>query len=73
MTYSAQTVSTKELSEARSLNVANSLSGKVAGLNFSTTGSGVGSSSRITLRGNRSLTGITNLYMLLMEFLWIIV
>lgn len=57
LTYSAQTVSTKELSEARSLNVANSLSGKVAGLNFSTTGSGVGSSSRITLRGNRSLTG----------------
>ncbi|PXY39160.1 SusC/RagA family TonB-linked outer membrane protein [Flavobacterium cheongpyeongense] len=57
LTYSAQTISTKELSEARSLNVANSLSGKVAGLNFSTTGTGVGSSSRITLRGNRSLTG----------------
>lgn len=57
LTYSAQTVSTQELSEARSLNVANSLSGKVAGLNFSTTGTGVGSSSRITLRGNRSLTG----------------
>ncbi|MBL3655882.1 SusC/RagA family TonB-linked outer membrane protein [Fulvivirga sediminis] len=57
ITYSAQNVSTEELSEARSLNVANSLSGKVAGLNFSTTGAGVGSSSRITLRGNRSLTG----------------
>ncbi|MFI1744251.1 SusC/RagA family TonB-linked outer membrane protein [Thalassobellus sediminis] len=57
LTYSAQTVSTDELSEARSLNVANSLSGKVAGLNFSTSGSGVGASSRITLRGNRSLTG----------------
>ncbi|UKM64509.1 SusC/RagA family TonB-linked outer membrane protein [Flavobacteriaceae bacterium GSB9] len=57
LTYSTQTVSTESLSEARSLNVANSLSGKVAGLNFSTTSSGVGSSSRITLRGNRSLTG----------------
>lgn len=57
LTYSAQTISTDELSEARTLNVANSLSGKVAGINFSTTGSGVGSSSRITLRGNRSLTG----------------
>ncbi|KJD31172.1 membrane protein [Tamlana nanhaiensis] len=57
LTYSAQTVSTEELSEARSLNVANSLSGKVAGLNFSTSSSGVGSSSRITIRGNRSLTG----------------
>ncbi|MEO7990679.1 MAG: SusC/RagA family TonB-linked outer membrane protein [Chryseolinea sp.] len=57
LTYSAQMVSTNEFSEARSLNVVNSLSGKVAGLAFSTTGSGVGSSSRITLRGNRSLTG----------------
>ncbi len=57
LTYSQQNVSAEEISEARSLNVANSLSGKVAGLNFSTTGSGVGSSSRITLRGNRSLTG----------------
>lgn len=57
LTYSAQNISTDELGEARSLNVVNSLSGKVAGLNFSTTGSGVGSSSRITLRGNRSLTG----------------
>ncbi|MCD9017530.1 SusC/RagA family TonB-linked outer membrane protein [Parachryseolinea silvisoli] len=57
LTYSAQMVQTDELSEARSLNVANSLSGKVAGLSFSTTGNGVGSSSRITLRGNRSLTG----------------
>ncbi|MCV9927547.1 SusC/RagA family TonB-linked outer membrane protein [Flavobacterium sp. LS1R49] len=57
ITYSAQNVNVAEISEARSLNVANSLSGKVAGLNFSTTSNGVGSSSRITLRGNRSLTG----------------
>ncbi|MCR8666069.1 SusC/RagA family TonB-linked outer membrane protein [Aestuariibaculum sp. M13] len=57
ITYSAQNVSMDEVSEARSLNVANSLSGKVAGLNFSTTSNGVGSASRITLRGNRSLTG----------------
>jgi TonB-linked SusC/RagA family outer membrane protein len=57
ITYSAQNISVAELSEARSLNVANSLSGKVAGLNYSTTSNGVGSSSRITLRGNRSLNG----------------
>ncbi|MBK0368299.1 SusC/RagA family TonB-linked outer membrane protein [Flavobacterium agrisoli] len=57
ITYSAQNVSVDEISQARSLNVANSLSGKVAGLNFSTTSNGVGSSSRITLRGNRSLNG----------------
>ncbi|WP_028375898.1 SusC/RagA family TonB-linked outer membrane protein [Leeuwenhoekiella sp. MAR_2009_132] len=57
ITYSAQNIEVDEVSEARSLNVANSLSGKVAGLNFSTTSNGVGSASRITLRGNRSLTG----------------
>ncbi|MDO5979579.1 SusC/RagA family TonB-linked outer membrane protein [Flavivirga spongiicola] len=57
ITYSAQNVGVDEVSEARSLNVANSLSGKVAGLNFSTASNGVGSSSRVTLRGNRSLTG----------------
>ncbi|MFL9831617.1 SusC/RagA family TonB-linked outer membrane protein [Flavobacterium sp. ARAG 55.4] len=57
ITYSAQNVDVDEISQARSLNVANSLSGKVAGLNFSTTSNGVGSSSRITLRGNRSLNG----------------
>ncbi|WP_281234917.1 SusC/RagA family TonB-linked outer membrane protein [Flavobacterium gelatinilyticum] len=57
VTYSAQNIAVDEISEARSLNVANSLSGKVAGLNYSTTSNGVGSSSRITLRGNRSLNG----------------
>jgi TonB-linked SusC/RagA family outer membrane protein len=57
VTYSAQNIDVAEISEARSLNVANSLSGKVAGLNYSTTSNGVGSSSRITLRGNRSLNG----------------
>ncbi|RYF22279.1 MAG: SusC/RagA family TonB-linked outer membrane protein [Flavobacteriales bacterium] len=57
VTYSAQNITVDEISQARSLNVANSLSGKVAGLNYSTTSNGVGSSSRITLRGNRSLNG----------------
>ncbi|MDW8852440.1 SusC/RagA family TonB-linked outer membrane protein [Flavobacterium sp. MMLR14_040] len=57
VTYSAQNIDVAEVSQARSLNVANSLSGKVAGLNYSTTSNGVGSSSRITLRGNRSLNG----------------
>ena len=57
VTYAAQNVDTEDFSKARSLNVVNSLSGKVAGLNFSTTSNGVGSSSRVVLRGNRSLTG----------------
>ena len=57
ITYSAQTVEVKEFSEARSLNIVNSLSGRVAGLNMSTASNGVGSSSRVVLRGNRSLLG----------------
>lgn len=57
LTYSAQNVNTKEISEARALNVVNSLSGKVAGLSISPSGAGVGAPSRVILRGNRSING----------------
>lgn len=57
LTYSAQNVSTEELAEARAQNVVNSLSGKVAGISVSPSGNGVGSQSRVILRGNRSIAG----------------
>ena len=57
LTYSVQDVSTEELAEARSLNVVNSISGKVAGISISRSGQGVGSPSRVILRGNRSIAG----------------
>jgi len=57
LTYAAQNVETEELSQARELNVVNSLSGKVAGLSIARSGSGVGSPSRVLLRGNRSIAG----------------
>ena len=57
LSYSAQTVTTDELSQARDLNVINGLSGKVAGLSIARSGSGVGAPSRVILRGNRSLAG----------------
>ncbi len=57
ITYSAQNVSTDELSQARELNVANSLQGKVAGMDVTKSSAGVGSATRIVLRGNRSITG----------------
>lgn len=57
LTYTTQEVSPRELSEARELNVVNSLSGKVAGLSINRSGSGVGSGSRVILRGNRSISG----------------
>ena len=57
LTYSTQNVSTKELTEARELNVVNSLQGKVAGLSVNSSGTGVGAESRVVLRGNRSISG----------------
>ncbi|MEX2232962.1 MAG: carboxypeptidase-like regulatory domain-containing protein [Cyclobacteriaceae bacterium] len=57
LTYTVQDVSAKELSQARELNLVNSLSGKVAGLSISRSGAGVGAASRVLLRGNRSIAG----------------
>ncbi len=57
ITYSAQNVETDNLTQARELNVANSLQGKVAGMDVIKSSSGVGSAARIVLRGNRSIVG----------------
>jgi TonB-linked SusC/RagA family outer membrane protein len=57
LSYSTQSVAPEQLTEARELNVINSLEGKVAGLQISQSGAGVGSTSRVTLRGNRSISG----------------
>ncbi len=53
--YSATTVTEKALTDARTNNWVNSLSGKVAGLNIQSSGAGPMGSSRITLRGETSL------------------
>lgn len=57
VTSSQQVVDNKELTQAAAPNVIQSLAGKVSGLQINTTNSGVTSSTRIVLRGNRSLTG----------------
>ncbi|WP_207534182.1 SusC/RagA family TonB-linked outer membrane protein [Desertivirga arenae] len=53
--YAAQSLKNDAVTDARTTNWVNSLSGKVAGLNIQGTGSGPVSSSRITLRGESSL------------------
>jgi TonB-linked SusC/RagA family outer membrane protein len=53
--YAAQTINENAVKDAKSNNWANTLSGKVAGLNIQGTGSGPIGSSRITLRGESSL------------------
>lgn len=55
LNYATQTVDTKDLTKARETNVANSLSGKVAGLDVVRSSQGVGSNVRIVLRGDRSI------------------
>lgn len=55
--YAVQEVKGSSLVEAREVNLVNDLSGKVAGLQVTRSGDGPGGSSKITLRGNNSLTG----------------
>lgn len=55
--YSVQDVSGNRLTEARDVNVANALAGKVAGVQIKQNGTGVGGSTRITIRGNNTIAG----------------
>jgi outer membrane receptor protein involved in Fe transport len=54
--YSVTEVKGEELTQAREVNVASSLEGKVAGLNVSTVSGGAGSSSNVIIRGLSSLS-----------------
>lgn len=55
--FAVQEVQGEELDEARETNFVNSLAGRVAGVNVTNGASGVGSSSRIVIRGESSLNG----------------
>ncbi len=55
--YSATTVKADEIVGARTTNVADALSGKIAGVQVSTTSSDPGSVSNITIRGLSSING----------------
>lgn len=54
--YALQEVDGKDMTEARETNIANSLTGKVAGVNINSSGTGTGGSTRIIIRGNSSLS-----------------
>lgn len=56
VTAASQIVGTKELNAASNPNAVQSLTGKVAGLQITTTDVGVNSTNRIVLRGARSIT-----------------
>lgn len=58
--YSAQQLTSKDVTDAKSNNWVTALSGKVAGLNLVSPGSGPVNSTRITLRGDGSLNAESN-------------
>jgi len=55
--YATAKVSSKELVQAKPISVVNGLTGKVSGLQINTVNNGLFAPTRVTLRGNRSLTG----------------
>jgi len=57
MSYSVQSVKSDQLTKTKSVNVATSMVGKVSGLQVNTINNGVNPSTRVVLRGNRSLLG----------------
>jgi len=57
LSYATQQVKTETFEKARELNVGKSLIGRVAGLDVAGTSSGLGGSTRVVLRGDRSITG----------------
>lgn len=57
LTYATQEIDAKEITEVKEVNFINSLSGKAAGVVITRGAAGVGSSSKVILRGNKSIMG----------------
>jgi len=55
--YATSTINNKTLTQAKAVNIAQALNGKVSGLNVTTVNSGVFENAKINIRGIRSLTG----------------
>lgn len=57
LTYASQEVSSEELMKAKNINFMDALNGKAAGLSIEKSSSGAGGSTRVVLRGFKSLGG----------------
>ncbi|KGI59646.1 SusC/RagA family TonB-linked outer membrane protein [Prevotella sp. S7 MS 2] len=65
LTYNVQELKAKEVTKVKDANFINSLAGKIAGVTINQSSSGVGGSSRVVMRGTKSLFGENNaLYVL---------
>ena len=60
LSYNVQKVAGDELTAIKDANFMNSLNGKVAGVNIQRSASGVGGSTRVVMRGNKSIAGDNN-------------
>jgi TonB-linked SusC/RagA family outer membrane protein len=57
LTYNVQEIKKEELTSVPDANFMNSLAGKVAGVTINTSAAGVGGSTRVVMRGTKSLAG----------------
>lgn len=57
LAYAVTEVKGSDFTQAREVNLGNALSGKIAGVNATSTATGPGGSSRVLIRGNGSLSG----------------
>ena len=57
LTYTAETVSGKDVNDIKSINMINALQGKAAGLQITPNAGGAGGASKILFRGNKSISG----------------
>lgn len=57
LTYSTQIVKGDELTRAKDANMMNALAGKAAGVQITKSAGGLGGSSKVIIRGNRSVSG----------------
>ncbi|MDR0893678.1 MAG: SusC/RagA family TonB-linked outer membrane protein [Mediterranea sp.] len=60
LSYNVQQVNADELTAAKSTNLMNSLAGKVAGVNITSSSSGLGGATRVVMRGTKSIEQSNN-------------
>ena len=60
LSYNVQQVNGDKLTAVKDANFVNSLNGKIAGVNIQKSSSGVGGSTRVVMRGNKSINGDNN-------------
>lgn len=60
LTYNVQELKSSTLTQVKDANLVNSLTGKIAGVTINPSASGIGGSSRVVMRGTKSLFGDNN-------------